>query len=77
VDITTTNVGQELIGGINHAGPKRLEEAGAKGIPQVISLGALDVVNFLRPETVPAKSHSYPYENLGRREYTGRQGDGR
>lgn len=55
VDITTTNVGQELIGGINHAGPKRLEEAGAKGIPQVISLGALDVVNFLRPETVPAK----------------------
>jgi uncharacterized protein (UPF0261 family) len=53
VDITTTNVGQELVGGINHAGPERLEAAGEKGIPQIISLGALDVVNFLRPETVP------------------------
>ena len=55
VDITTTNVGQELVGGINRAGPRRLEAAGEKGIPQVVSLGALDVVNFLRPETIPAK----------------------
>jgi uncharacterized protein (UPF0261 family) len=53
VDITTTNVGQELVGGINHAGPKRLEAAGERGIPQVISLGALDVVNFFHPESVP------------------------
>jgi len=55
VDITTTNVGQELVGGINHAGPKRLEAAGEKGLPQVVSLGALDVVNFLRPESLPAR----------------------
>ncbi|MFZ1880600.1 MAG: Tm-1-like ATP-binding domain-containing protein, partial [Gaiellaceae bacterium] len=35
------------------AGPDRLEAAGAAGLPQVVSLGALDMVNFGPRETVP------------------------
>jgi uncharacterized protein (UPF0261 family) len=36
------------------AGPDRLTAAGAAGVPQVVSLGALDMVNFGPRETVPA-----------------------
>jgi uncharacterized protein (UPF0261 family) len=35
------------------AGPDRLEAAGAAGVPQVVSLGALDMVNFGPRESVP------------------------
>ena len=35
------------------AGPDRLEAAGELGIPQVVSLGALDMVNFGPADTVP------------------------
>lgn len=35
------------------AGVDRLTAAGLKGIPQVISVGALDMVNFGPPDTVP------------------------
>ncbi len=55
LDITTTELADELVGGILTAGPTRLTAAGRKGIPQVISVGALDMVNFGPPETVPAK----------------------
>jgi uncharacterized protein (UPF0261 family) len=37
------------------AGPHRLEAAGEMGIPQIVSAGALDMVNFGAPETIPAK----------------------
>ena len=37
------------------AGPDRLEAAGAAGVPQVVSLGALDMVNFGPRETVPPR----------------------
>lgn len=53
VDATTTELADLLVGGILPAGPTRLETAGARGIPQVVSLGALDVVNFGPPDTVP------------------------
>ena len=55
LDITTTELADELVGGILSAGPTRLTAAGEKGIPQVISVGALDMVNFGPRETVPAK----------------------
>ncbi|MFO0825978.1 MAG: Tm-1-like ATP-binding domain-containing protein [Gemmataceae bacterium] len=55
LDITTTELADELAGGILSAGPDRLTAAGMKGIPQVISVGALDMVNFGPPETVPTK----------------------
>jgi len=55
LDITTTELADELVGGILSAGPTRLTAAGERGIPQVISVGALDMVNFGPRETVPAK----------------------
>jgi uncharacterized protein (UPF0261 family) len=54
-DITTTELADELVGGIFTAGPNRLEAAGKVGIPQVVSVGALDMVNFGPPESVPEK----------------------
>jgi uncharacterized protein (UPF0261 family) len=53
LDITTTELADELVGGVLSAGRDRLTAAGLRGVPQVISLGALDMVNFGPPETVP------------------------
>ena len=53
LDVTTTELADELVGGVLSAGPERLEAAGAAGVPQVVSLGALDMVNFGPRETVP------------------------
>jgi uncharacterized protein (UPF0261 family) len=53
LDVTTTELCDELVGGVLPAYPKRLEVAGELGIPQVVSLGALDMVNFGPFETVP------------------------
>jgi uncharacterized protein (UPF0261 family) len=53
LDVTTTELADELVGGVLSAGPERLEAAGATGVPQVVSLGALDMVNFGPLETVP------------------------
>lgn len=58
IDITTTELADELGGGILSAGPDRLEQAGRSGIPQVISVGALDMVNFGPMDTVPEKFRS-------------------
>jgi uncharacterized protein (UPF0261 family) len=55
LDITTTELADELVGGVLSAGPERLDAAGELGIPQVVSLGALDMVNFGPFETVPAE----------------------
>ena len=53
LDITTTELADRLVGGVLAAGPDRLEVAGRRGIPQVVSLGALDMVNFGARDTVP------------------------
>jgi uncharacterized protein (UPF0261 family) len=53
LDITTTELADELVGGVLSAGPDRLEAAGELGLPQVVSLGALDMVNFGPRDTVP------------------------
>ena len=53
LDLTTTELADELVGGVLSAGPERLTAAGAVGVPQVVSLGALDMVNFGPRETVP------------------------
>src|SRR6266851_1136919 len=55
LDITTTELADELVGGVLSAGPDRLEAAGNHGIPQVVSLGALEMVNFGPIDTVPEK----------------------
>ncbi len=53
LDITTTEWCDELFGGVLNAGSHRLEAAGACGVPQVVSVGALDMVNFGPLDTVP------------------------
>ena len=55
VDATTTEWCDELVGGVLSAGPERLDAAARKGIPQVVSLGALDMVNFGPRDTLPEK----------------------
>src|SRR6187401_1759148 len=55
LDITTTELADELVGGVLTAGKDRLTAAALRAVPQVISLGALDMVNFGPPETVPEK----------------------
>ncbi|EOL47769.1 Tm-1-like ATP-binding domain-containing protein [Enterococcus caccae] len=55
LDLTTTEWCDELFGGNMPGGKHRLEAAAITGIPQVVSLGALDMVNFGAVETVPKK----------------------
>lgn len=53
LDITTTELADELCGGICSAGPGRLTAAAEMGIPQVVVPGCLDMVNFAHLDTVP------------------------
>lgn len=53
LDLTTTEWADELVGGILNAGEHRLEAASLAKIPQVVSLGAMDMVNFGPFDTVP------------------------
>lgn len=55
LDLTTTEWCDEVVGGVLNAGPGRLTAAGKNGIPQVVSVGALDMVNFGPMDTVPAQ----------------------
>ena len=55
LDATTTELADELAGGILSAGPDRLTAAGARGVPQVVSVGAVDMANFGPADTVPAR----------------------
>ena len=55
LDVTTTELADELVGGVMSAGPHRLEAAGRRGIPQLVCPGAIDMVNFGPEESVPAQ----------------------
>ena len=57
LDLTTTELADALVGGVFSAGPSRLTAAAAAGVPQVISTGALDMVNFGAVDTVPDRFH--------------------
>ncbi len=52
LDISTTELADELRGGKCSAGPNRLEKAGETGIPQVVVPGAMDMVNYF-PDAIP------------------------
>jgi uncharacterized protein (UPF0261 family) len=58
LDITTTEVADEIAGGVLTAGPNRLDIFSSKSLPYVGSLGALDMVNFWAMETVPSQYQS-------------------
>ena len=55
VDLTTTEVGQHLAGGVCDAGPNRLDAAARHGLPWVGSVGALDMINWGAPSTIPER----------------------
>lgn len=55
LDLTTTELADELCGGICSAGPDRLTAAGQLGIPQVVVPGCIDMVNFGTLASVPEK----------------------
>ena len=55
LDITTTEVADRVVGGILPCGPHRFEAIIDAKIPFVLSLGALDMVNFGAVDTVPEK----------------------
>lgn len=55
LDLTTTELADELVGGFLTAGAERLTAAGKRGVPQVVSVGATDMVNFYAPESVPER----------------------
>ena len=53
LDVTTTELADELCGGILSAGPDRLTAASDMGIPQIVVPGCLDMVNFAQMDTLP------------------------
>jgi uncharacterized protein (UPF0261 family) len=53
IDITTTEIADLLFGGVLPALPDRLDVVARKRAPWVGSVGALDMVNFWAPGTVP------------------------
>lgn len=53
LDITTTEVADEIVGGVFPGGPHRFEKLIRSRVPLVLSLGALDMVNFGAIDTVP------------------------
>ncbi|MEG3659044.1 Tm-1-like ATP-binding domain-containing protein [Arenibacter palladensis] len=53
LDVTTTELADELCGGILSAGPDRLTAAAEMGIPQIVVPGCLDMVNFAQMDTLP------------------------
>ncbi len=55
LDITTTELADELVGGVLTAGPDRVNAAGRAGVPAIIVPGCLDMVNFGERQTVPSK----------------------
>jgi uncharacterized protein (UPF0261 family) len=55
LDVTTTELADELFGGICSAGPDRMTAASEMGIPQIVAPGCLDMVNFAHIDTLPEK----------------------
>lgn len=58
LDITTTELADELCDGICSAGPDRLTAAAQMEIPQVVVPGCLDMVNYGHLDTVPERFKS-------------------
>lgn len=60
LDLTTTEIADEVVGGVLSAGSERLCAATKRDIPRVVSVGACDMVNFGKADSVPEK---FRYEN--------------
>ena len=60
IELALNEIGNELFGGMASAGPNRLEAAGERGIPQIITPGCIDILNFLSPDTLPSSYMNRP-----------------
>ena len=58
LDITTTELADEVCGGVLNAGPERCLAASRHGIPAVLVPGCVDMANFWALDTVPEKYKS-------------------
>ena len=58
LDITTTELADEVCGGVLSAGPERCMAASRAGIPAVLVPGCVDMANFWGMDTVPEKYRS-------------------
>lgn len=65
LDLTTTEIADEVVGGVLSAGQDRLVAATKRDIPRVVSVGACDMVNFGTPDSVPAH---FTAKNEGQKE---------
>ncbi|CBQ72580.1 conserved hypothetical protein [Sporisorium reilianum SRZ2] len=55
VDLTTTEICDHLYDGVLSAGPDRLIAAAEQGVPQIVSVGALDMINFGSLASLPSR----------------------
>ncbi len=55
IDVSTTEVADEIVGGVLSAGPTRMDVFAQMHIPYVGSCGALDMVNFGGFDTLPER----------------------
>lgn len=55
LDVTTTELADEVVGGVLNAGPERLDAAAKHGVPAIVAPGCLDMVNFGEQASVPKK----------------------
>jgi uncharacterized protein (UPF0261 family) len=55
MDITTTELADEVCGGVFSAGPERCQAASKANIPAVLVPGCVDMANFWGIETIPEK----------------------
>jgi uncharacterized protein (UPF0261 family) len=58
LDITTTELADEVCGGVLSAGPERCRAAGYTATPAVLVPGCVDMANFWAPDTIPEKYKS-------------------
>jgi uncharacterized protein (UPF0261 family) len=58
IDVTTTEIADEVVGGVLSAGPERMDAIIRSRVPYVGSCGALDMVNFHAMDTVPMQFRS-------------------
>jgi len=55
LDITTTELADELVGGVLSAGPDRMKAVAKMQIPSIVVPGCLDMVNFGERSSVPER----------------------
>lgn len=55
IELAINEIGCQMFGGLASAGEHRFEAAGRKGIPQVITPGSAEFINFLGMDTIPSR----------------------